>query len=109
MRQRGGKLRGRTRELDVVDLLVDAGWVAYRIAHGPLDVIAFDRLPPPLFVQVKSTAGGPYERFTPGARAALRDAAERANAEAWLCWWPPGRTVPEWIESSMWPQQREAA
>jgi Holliday junction resolvase len=105
MRSRGRKLRGRDRELDVVDLLRDAGTIAYRIAHGPADVIALGDERPAL-IQVKSTAGGPYERFTPRARRALIDEAVLAGADAVLAWWPPGRDTPAWIHAVEWPALR---
>jgi Holliday junction resolvase len=104
------KGRGRSRELRVVELLRDAGHVTYRLAHGCADVIALGGgLERPLLVQVKSTAGGPYERFEPQTRRTLALEAARADADAVLCWWPPGRGVPIWIDSTDWPRLRAVA
>jgi Holliday junction resolvase len=101
--------RGRQRELAVAQLLRDAGFIAYRAAHGNADVIALRHDHEPMLIQVKSTAGGPYERFGPHDRVALINEARDAGAAAVLCWWPPRRTVPEWIDSADWPALKIAA
>jgi hypothetical protein len=60
-------------------------------------------------VEVKSTAGGPYERFLPADRLAMLEVAWRTGAQAWLAWWPPkgARGNPrgelQWIPSWHWP------
>jgi len=103
--------RGRQRELAVLLLLREAGFVTYRLAHGHADVLAMrnDHDPATLLIQVKSTAGGPYEHFGPAARLALIDEAKQAGAAAVLAWWPPRARVPEWIDSSDWPGARLVA
>jgi len=101
--------RGRQRELAVLALLRDDGFVCYRLAHGHADVIALRQNLQPQLIQVKSTAGGPYEHFGPADRAALRDEAWAAGAAAVLAWWPPRRRVPEWIDSTEWPAEKRAA
>jgi len=103
--------RGAQRERAVITLLRDAGFVCYRAAgsHGCADVVALKRNHEPMLIQVKSTAGGPYERFGPSERAALMLEAEQAGAAAVLAWWPPRRRVPEWIDSTDWPAVRAAA
>jgi len=101
--------RGRQRELAVAELLADAGFVTYRLAHGHADVIALRHDHQPMLIQVKSTAGGPYERFGPHDRALLLEEARDAGAAAVLAWWPPRRSVPEWIDSTDWPGLRAAA
>jgi hypothetical protein len=63
----------------------------------------------PLLVQVKSTAGGPYERFGPAERAALIAEGERAGAAVVLAWWPPRRVVPKWLLPDAWPQREATA
>jgi hypothetical protein len=40
-------------------------------------------------IEVKSTAGGPYERFGPKDRVSLKAEADRGGARPWLAWWPP--------------------
>lgn len=115
--------RGHDRERAVQDLLQGEDWWVGRIAGslGDVDLVAARawRADTPLvrnpetrlqlrrllFVEVKSTAGGPYERFGPKARADLSFAARLAGAEAWLVHWPP-RKQPEWIPASHWPSQR---
>jgi Holliday junction resolvase len=101
--------RGRQRELDVVVLLTENDFVAYRLAHGCADVVALRHDLQPQLIQVKSTAGGPYERFGPHERAALMLEAEQAGAAAVLAWWPPRQAVPRWIDSADWPALRMAA
>lgn len=101
--------RGRQRELAVLLLLRDAGFVTYRLAHGCADVLALRHDHQPMLIQVKSTAGSRYERFGPADRLALIDEAKQAGAAAVLAWWPPGVRVPEWIDSSDWPDARLAA
>lgn len=98
--------RGRGRELDVVDLLADAGFVTYRLAHGAADVIALRHDQRPQLIQVKSTAGGPYERFGPLDRLALVEQAKQAGADAVLAWWPPRLKVPHWLGPEDWPVRR---
>lgn len=100
--------RGRSRELDVVAMMRDAGHVAYRLAQGPADVVVLGGgLDRPMLVQVKSTSGGPWERFTPTARAQLLVEAELAGADPVLCWWPL-RREPTFIDSTDWPRPRLA-
>ena len=105
------------------DLMEAHGWVCVRSAgsHGSADVVAavdglvtFVPGDEPsewpqtrflrslLFVEVKSTAQGPFERFGPTARRTMVARADRAGAEAWLAYWPPrGRLT--WIASARWP------
>jgi Holliday junction resolvase len=96
--------RGHDRERQVKRLLEDDDWVVTRAAGslGNADLIALKAGHRPRFVEVKSTAGGPYERFGPAARAELRFAAKLADADAYLCWYPP-RGKPTWIPSTAWP------
>jgi Holliday junction resolvase len=101
--------RGRQRELAVAVLLRDAGFIAYRLAHGNADVAALRHDHQPMLIQVKSTARSAFEHFPPHERAALILEAEQAGAAAVLAWWPPRRKVPEWIDSSDWPQLKVAA
>lgn len=114
--------RGRTREVDVVKFLTEQGWSAIRAASGPVDVVARGRsrpealavlhrnrvAPVTLYIQVKSTSGGPYERFGPAERAAFLAAAARAGADAWLVHWPPHGKL-RWIPASQWPSSKSVA
>jgi Holliday junction resolvase len=102
--------RGHDRERAVRQLLRDEGWWAARPAGslGDADVIGLRAGFPPRLVEVKSTAGGPYERFSPQDRADLIAAARQAGAEAWLVWWPP-RAKPTWIHEADWPEPRAQA
>lgn len=101
--------RGHQRERDLVNLLRDDDWWAMRApaSLGVVDVVALKDGHQPRFYEVKSTAGGPYERFGPEARAKLRGAARMAGARALLCWWPPyGK--PTMIPSDAWPSSLKA-
>jgi Holliday junction resolvase len=97
--------RGHDRERAVKLLLEDDDWFVIRTAgsFGVCDLVALKAGYTPRLVEVKSTAGGPYERFGPDARADLREWAKWAGAEALLAWWPPRGTL-RWIPSDEWPQ-----
>lgn len=103
-----GEHRGRDRELRVADLLRGLGYIAYRLAWGQADVIGLRAGARPLLVQVKSTAGGPFERFGPAARKELLAEAFTAGADCTLAWWPKGAQL-EWVEPEDWPRNRKAA
>jgi len=100
-----GERRGRSRELRVADVLRAERWVAYRLAWGQADVGALRAGDRPRLVQVKSTAGGPYERFGPAARAALLAEGEAAGADVTLAYWPKGGRL-QWIGPDEWPPMR---
>lgn len=97
-----GERRGRGRELRVADALRVEGWIAYRLAWGKADVGALRAGRRPLLVQVKSTAGGPFERFGPRDRAELLAEGELGDADVVLAWWPRGGDL-RWIEPEDWP------
>jgi hypothetical protein len=102
-----------------MDVLSDEGWLPASRRHipGPGDVLAIriglemligmvGRYPPEaMLIEVKSTAGGPYERFGPLDRQVLLEAAERHGASAWLYWWPPRKDLQR-IPSSEWPEPK---
>jgi len=92
------------RERKVAGLL--PGWVCTRAAKGAIDVVAVRRISSVSsevrFIQVKSTAQSPWERFGPDDRAKLLALAEQAGASAWLLYWPI-RSKPTWIPSDRWP------
>jgi hypothetical protein len=57
-----------------------------------------------LFVEVKATAGGPWERFGPAARRALIRCGEKAGARVVLCWAPKADPASwEWLRPDEWP------
>ncbi len=102
--------RGHQRERQVRDWLTARDWVVVRAAGslGCVDLVALKAGATPRLIEVKSTAGGPYERFGPADRAELSVNAEWAGAEAWLAWWPPrGKLV--WLPEAEWPRRLEAA
>lgn len=108
--------RGHDRERAVKKVLEGEGWIVLRApgSLGTFDLVAMrgrpeeidltrSRVIPELrLIEVKSTAGGPYERFGPEDRAELLAVAERAGAEAELAYWPP-RGQLRWIASAEWP------
>jgi Holliday junction resolvase len=96
--------RGHDRERALKALLEGDDWLVVRAAAslGVADLVALRAGSRPRVIEVKSTSGGPYERFQPVERARLSLAAKLAGAEAWLVWWPP-RTKPRWIAESEWP------
>lgn len=102
--------RGHDRERAVKAWFEQRDWVVIRAAGslGDIDLACLRDGYTPLFVEVKSTAGGPYERFGPAARAELLLAAKLAGAKATLAWWPP-RGKLRFIPSDEWPEARAAA
>ena len=102
--------RGHNRERQVRLLLEPDDWVVVRAAGslGVCDLVAFKAGKQPRLIEIKSTAGGPYERFSPKDRADLIFAAFLAGAAAELVWWPP-RGKMRVIPSSEWPLAKVAA
>lgn len=104
-----GKAAGTQRERAVRDYLSERDWIAFRApaSLGCADVVALKDGERPRLVEVKSTAGGPYERFGPEERARLSLAARMAGADAFLAWWPPrGKLI--WIPERAWPHVKLA-
>lgn len=99
-----GQQRGTARDRAVRDWFAERDWFAVcaRGSHGCADVIAIKDGMRPRLVQVKSTAGGPYERFGPKDRAELASAARLGGASAFLAWWPPRGSL-HWLPESEWP------
>ena len=100
----GQMSRGTQRERAVRDWLADRDWLVTRAAgsFGCADLVALRSGDRPWLVEVKSTAGGPYERFGPADRKRLSLAARMAGADALLAWWPP-RGKLRWIAEAEWP------
>jgi Holliday junction resolvase len=99
--------RGIQRERDLVNQLRNDDWFAMRApaSLGVADVVALKNGLRPRLIEVKSTAGGPYERFGPKDRSDLLFAANLAGADAYLVWWPP-RGKARWIASHEWPMSK---
>ena len=99
--------RGHDRERALRAKLQADDYIAFRApaSLGVADVVALKAGERPMLIEVKSTAGGPYEHFGPQDRSELSLAAEMAGAVAWLVWWPP-RGKPKWIGENEWPSQR---
>lgn len=96
--------RGHNRERAVKVLLQAEDWWVARAAGslGDADLIALKDGKRPRLIEVKSTAGGPYEHFRPADREQLKLAARIAGADAVLAWWPP-RGQLKWIWPEEWP------
>lgn len=96
---RGGQA-GRARERQVADRLRDEDWVVLKgTTYGTCDLVALRDGDRPRLIEVKSTAQGPYEHFSPADRASLAAEAARAGADAYLAWHPPRgvlRCIPSW-------------
>lgn len=99
---RGGQA-GRARERQVMGHLAGEGWVCMKgTTYGVCDLVALRAGDTPMLVEVKSTSGGPYERFLPSQREVLALEARRAGARAVLAWWPPRKQL-RLIPSEFWP------
>lgn len=96
--------RGIQRERQVKAVLEAEGWWTMRAAAslGSVDVVALKAGHSPRFIEVKSTAQGPWERFGPRDRADLLTAAGQAGAVPELAYWPP-RGKLEFIDTDRWP------
>ena len=105
-----GSARGHQRERAVKDHYIKRDWLAFRApaSLGVADVIALKAGERPHMLEVKSTAGGPYERFGPVERARLLLAAEMAGAVPLLAWWPPRGSL-RFIPADEWPMPRTEA
>ncbi len=104
MRRKKGKAAGTKRENQVAESLTKEGWAVVRSAGslGAADLVAMRRGSRTRLIEVKATAGGPYERFVPSERAQLSYLAEIADADAELIWWPPNKLC-KVIPQSEWP------
>lgn len=100
--------RGHDRERRVRDLLMADDWFVIRApgSLGAADLVALRDGSQPRMIEVKSTAGGPYEHFGPQDRSELSFAAKLAGAEAWLAWWP-SRGKLRWLSEDEWPAVKE--
>jgi hypothetical protein len=80
--ERGRVSRGHDRERALKALLEGDDWLVVRAAAslGVADLVALRAGSRPRVIEVKSTSGGPYERFQPverGAPVARREAGRR--------------------------------
>lgn len=109
-----GARAGNAVEVRVARRLEDRGWIVGSRRHigGAGDLLAVRAESPGAgstgyvavrLIEVKSTAGGPWERFGPAARAELVAAALRAGASAELWWWPPRAPEPRVYASPAFP------
>jgi Holliday junction resolvase len=96
--------RGAAKERRAMALLQTLGFIVYRSAgsHGMADLVALHCHTPPLLVQVKASAAGPFAHFSPDERWLLLQEARSCGAIPILCWCPPRRMSfrrgPKWSE-----------
>lgn len=102
--------RGHDRERAVRRVLEGEDWWVTRAAGslGDADLVALKAGKRPLMVEVKSTAGGPFEHFRPKDRAELLLAASIAGADVVLAWWP-SRGKLQWFGPEQWPGRKAVA
>jgi len=91
---------GNARELKVMAVLAEEGWLCASRRHigGAGDILA-NRLRPStshgwsylesVLIEAKSTTRNPWNDFGPADRQALVETAEKYGAVPWLYWWPP--------------------
>jgi len=118
MRRNRAPGAGNARELKVMAVLADKGWLCASRRHigGAGDILAirqpyFDGVVRPAgtrvvarLIEVKSTTRSPWVTFGPADRQDLVDTAIRFGAEPLLAWWPP-RGKLRWIQASEFPPQ----
>jgi len=90
---------GNARELKVMAVLAEEGWLCASRRHigGAGDILAIRHSDVELIhdcwailVEVKATAEVPWRStFGPADRQALVETAEKYGAVPWLYWWPP--------------------
>jgi Holliday junction resolvase len=115
--------RGHDRERRYADYLRSLGWWVAHVKTGrrtadnlcAVDLAAarlIDGCVELVFIEVKSTAGGPFETFGPQKRSAFLREAQKAGAKARLVWMPPGVGKPEnarVIPAAEWPKTPAAS
>jgi len=108
---------GNARELKVMAVLTDEGWLCASRRHigGAGDILAIRAerwtqlditpawtLSKARLIEVKSTTRSPWVTFGPKDRQDLVDTALTYGAEPVLAWWPP-RGKLRWIRPSEFP------
>jgi len=105
---------GNARELRVMDVLAEEGWLCGSRRHigGAGDILAVrtggtntglpGRFQEVRLIEVKSTTRSPWVNFLPADRQAMVETAAKYGAEPWLYWWPPRRDLQR-IPASDWP------
>jgi hypothetical protein len=109
---------GNARELKVMAVLAEEGWLCASRRHigGAGDVLAIQigtewpvntwpHALKAMLIEVKSTARSPWHTFGPVDRQALVETAAQHGAEAWLYWWAPRKSLQR-IHSSQFPKAR---
>jgi hypothetical protein len=108
---------GNARELKVMAVLAEEGWLCASRRHigGAGDVLAIQETDNPyprtvdaMLIEVKSTTRNPWNDFGPEDRRALIETAERYGAEPWLYYWP-ARGQLRRIHGSEFPADRRQA
>lgn len=105
-----GSARGRQRERDLKRHLESPEGGEYFVIKaggslGDADLIALKAGERGKMIEVKSTAGGPYERFGPKDREDLLIASRKAGLEPFLVWHPP-RKEAVWLNYTQWPNSK---
>jgi len=110
---------GNARELAVMKVLVEEGWLCASRRHigGAGDILAVRAWAwtpngpatrhclDAMLIEVKSTARSPWVNFGQADRQAMVETAEQYGCEAWLYYWPPrGQLVR--IPANEWPPLR---
>ena len=104
-RMRARSQGGRNAEVDLMLLLEAEGWVCGSRRHigGAGDILAVSVSQRTRLIEVKTTAGGPYERFGPADREALSRTAAAIGADAYLVWRVTPRDEWKWLSKAVWP------
>jgi Holliday junction resolvase len=84
-----GSAFGSAKEREVAELIRDEGWIVVRTAGslGEADLVCLKAGARPMLLQVKGGDGNVFRDFGPNARIALKAAATKAGADAFLCRW----------------------
>lgn len=97
--------KGNGRELRTASILESEGWTVGSRRHvaGPGDLLAVKDGERPRLIEVKATAGGPYEHFGPRDRNGMRAYAAERGLVAELAWWAPRAATHRIFDEAEWP------
>lgn len=97
--------KGNGRELRSAAILENQGYVVGSRRHtaGPGDLMAVKPGARSRLIEVKATAGGPYEHFRRADRKALRDYAHAHGMAPELAYWAPRARTHRIIPAEEWP------
>lgn len=87
------------RALEFKKVLVEEGWLAWRVYHATILALQAGSQPRLLYV---TSGAHPFAAFTPSKQRHLLQRAEKAGAWPQVVWWPDGGH-PQRLDRNDWP------